>query len=56
VASLLDLAAVVVSEDSPVEAVTVRRAEEKGIPLLTTGHDTYTTVVKLAQLGVQGTR
>jgi len=56
VASLLDLAAVVVSESSPVESVTVQRAEEKGIPLLTTEHDTFTTVAKLARLGIQGGR
>lgn len=56
VASLLDLAAVVVSENSPVETVTVQRAEEKGIPLLATEHDTFTTVSKLAHLGVQGSR
>ena len=56
VASLLELAAVVVSESSPVEAVTVQRAEEKGIPLLTTEHDTFTTVAKLAHLGIQGSR
>ncbi len=56
VASLLDLAAVVVSENSPVEAVTIQRAEEKGIPLLATEHDTFTTVARLAQLGIQGTR
>lgn len=56
VASLLELAAVVVSENSPVEAVTIQRAEEKGIPLLTTEHDTFTTVAELAQLGIRGSR
>ena len=56
VASLLDLAAVVVSENSPVEGVTIQRAGEKGIPLLATEHDTFTTVARLAELGIQGTR
>ena len=56
VASLLELAAVVVTENSPVEAVTVQRAEEKGIPLLITEHDTFTTVAMLAQLGIKGSR
>ena len=56
VASLLDLSAVVVSENSPVEAVTIQRAEEKGIPLLVTEHDTFTTVAKLAELGIKGSR
>ena len=44
------------TENSPVEEVTVKRAEEKGIPLLTTEHDTFTTVTRLAQLGIQGSR
>ena len=56
VASLLGLAAVVVSEDSPVEPTTVQRAEENGIALLSTSHDTFTTVAKLAALGIQGAR
>lgn len=56
VASLLDLAAVVVTENSPVDAVTLQRAEEKGIPLLATEHDTFTTVARLAQFGIQGSR
>ena len=56
VASLLELAAVVVSEDSPVDPVTVQRAEEKGILLLATTHDTFSTVAKLAQLGIKGSR
>jgi predicted transcriptional regulator len=56
VASLLGLAAVVVSEGSPVEPTTVQRAEENGIALLVTPHDTFTTVAKLAALGIQGAR
>ena len=56
VASLLGLAAVVVSENSPVEPTTVQRAEENGIALLSTSHDTFTTVAQLAALGIQGAR
>ena len=56
VASLLGLAAVVVSEGSPVEPVTIQRADENGIALLATAHDTFTTVTKLAALGIQGAR
>lgn len=56
VASLLDLAAVLVSENSPIEPVTVQRADEKGIPLLSTEHDTFTAVAMLAQLSVKGSR
>jgi len=56
VASLLDLAAVVVSEGTPVEPEAVQRAEEKGVVLLATPHDTCTVVVKVAALGIQGVR
>ena len=56
VASLLDLAAVVVSEGTPVEPEAVQRAEEKGVVLLATRHDTFTVVVKVAALGIQGVR
>ena len=52
VASLLNLAAVVVSEGSPVDPVTIQKAEENGVVLLSTPLDTFTTVSKLAALGV----
>ena len=56
VASLLDLAAVVVTEGSPIEPISLQRAEEKGIPLLTTERGTFCTVAKLAQVGIRETR
>jgi predicted transcriptional regulator len=56
VASLLGLAAVVVSEDSAIDPGTVQRAEENSLALLSTPHDTFTTVAKLAALGIQGAR
>ncbi len=56
VASLLDLAAVVVTEQAPVEPVTVQRAVEHNMVLLKTPHDTFTTVAQLAALGIQGSR
>ena len=56
VASLLSLAAVVVTESSPVDPATLQRAEENGIPLLTTSQDTFSTVARLASLGIRGTR
>lgn len=54
VASLLQLAAVVVTEGAPVDPVTVQRAEENRLVLLTTPQDTFTTVARLAALGIQG--
>ena len=54
VASLLDLAAVIVTEGSAVEPGTVQRAQEQQVVLLRTPHDTFTVVAKLAAMGVEG--
>ena len=54
VASLLQLAAVIVTEGAPVDPATLQRAEENRIVLLSTPQDTFTTVARLAALGVQG--
>ena len=56
VASLLALAAVVVSEDAPVDPLSIERAEENKVVLLSTSHDTFTVVSNLAALGIQGRR
>jgi predicted transcriptional regulator len=56
VASLLDVAAVVVTEHAPVDPATVQRALEHEIALLTTPRDTFTTVAQLASFGIQGCR
>lgn len=54
VAVLLDLAGIVVTEGRDLEPDTVEKASEKGVPILTTPHSTFTIVGKLAQLGVPG--
>jgi len=54
VAVLLDLAGIVVTEGREPEPDTVKRANEEGVPILTTPHSTFTIVGKLAQLGVPG--
>jgi predicted transcriptional regulator len=54
VASLLDLAAIIVAEGSPVEEMSRTRAEERGVVLLATPHDSFTVVAKLAELGITG--
>jgi predicted transcriptional regulator len=56
VASLLNLAAVVVTESSPVDPLTLQRAEENGLPVLTTPLDTFSTAARMAALGIRGTR
>ncbi|MEW6441151.1 MAG: DRTGG domain-containing protein [bacterium] len=54
VASLLSLAAVVITEGSPVDPVTLQRAEENGVPVLAAPADTFSTVAKLAAMGIRG--
>lgn len=54
VAALLELGGVVISEGVQPDDATIAKAEQEGIPLLTTQDDTYTVVAKLAGLGVQG--
>ena len=54
VASLIELAAVIVTEGVAPDPETIQKAQETGIPLLTTALDTYSTVVALAELGIGG--
>jgi predicted transcriptional regulator len=54
VASLLDLAGIVVAEGMSIDAATLQKAEEEGIPILTTPLTTYTVVGDLFKLGVPG--
>jgi predicted transcriptional regulator len=52
VASLVELAGIIVTEDIQLDPVTIERAEEEEIPILTTGSSTFTVVSQLAGLGV----
>ena len=52
VASLIELSAVIVTEGVAPDPETLHRAQETGIPLLTTAQDTFSTVVALAGLGI----
>jgi hypothetical protein len=54
VASLIDLAGIIVAEGMSIDAATLEKAEEEGIPILTTSLTTYTVVGELFQLGVLG--
>lgn len=54
VASLINLAGVIVTEGNQPDAATVAKAEQEGIPILTTPLTTYTVVSKLFELGVPG--
>jgi hypothetical protein len=55
VASLVELAAVVVTEGITPDPETVSKAQQAGINLLATPKTTFTVVSDLAKLGVEGT-
>ncbi len=52
IATLNDLAGVIVTEDKPVAPDTLARAEAEGLPVLTTSLPTYDLAGRLWELGV----
>ena len=54
VASLMDLAAVIITEGNIPDPDALSKADEVGIPILTTPLTTFTVVGRLAALGVEG--
>jgi hypothetical protein len=54
VASLLDLAAVIISEGVVPDAETVERAQENKVTLLGSPQTTFTVVARLSALGLTG--
>lgn len=54
VAVLLELAGVIIAEGRSPDPVTLEKASAEGIPILTTPNTTFTTVARLAELGVEG--
>jgi hypothetical protein len=54
VASLINLAGVIVTEGMSIEPATLEKAEQEGIPILATPLTTYTIVSRLSALGVTG--
>lgn len=53
VASLNELAAVIVTEGKPISAETASKAEEEGVVLLQTSLPSYTVIGRLWDLGVK---
>jgi hypothetical protein len=53
VASLIGLAGIVVVEDAKVDAVTLEKAAQEGIPLMVTHESAYTIAGRLYELGVR---
>jgi nucleoside permease NupC len=56
VASLLDLAAVIITEGIVPDEETAHKAREEAVNVLTTRKDTYTVVSELAALGITSGR
>ena len=54
VASLLDLAGIIVTEGMSIDAATLEKAAKEGIPILTTSLTTYSVVGELCKLGISG--
>lgn len=52
VASLLDLAGIVIVESREPDPGTIEKANEKGVCIVTTEHDTFTIICRLAKLGI----
>jgi len=54
VASLANLAGIIITEGMNPDPATIEKAEEQGIPILTTSLTTFTVVGRLFELGVSG--
>jgi predicted transcriptional regulator len=55
VASLAGVSAVIVSEGSAIDAATAMRANQEGIPLLSTQSASFEVVAALVEMGVEST-
>ena len=53
VAALLDISAVIITEDAQPEEETLKLATEKGVTLLSSNHDNFHIVGKLWELGLR---
>ena len=53
VATLLELAAVIVTEGAPIADEVIAKANAENIPLLSTPHTTFWVVGELTKLGIQ---
>jgi predicted transcriptional regulator len=53
VASLLNLAGIIITEGSAIDPATLEKAEQEGVPILTTPLTTFAVAGKLYELGVR---
>ncbi len=56
VAALLDLACIIITEDAQPDQPTIDQANQRGVTLLSTPADNFTTVGKLWELGLRAAR
>ncbi len=54
VAALLELSAIIVTENAPVEPAVIQKANDQGVVLLATPLPTYVVVGKLWEMGLHG--
>jgi hypothetical protein len=54
IAALLDLSAIIITEGAQPDEVTVAKANEQNVILLSTSENTFTVVGKLWELGIRG--
>jgi predicted transcriptional regulator len=54
VASLLDLNAVIITENAQPDEATIKKANEEGIPLLSTPKKSFEVVGRLWEMGLRG--
>jgi predicted transcriptional regulator len=54
VASLLELAGIIITEGAIPDAATLAKASDEGVPILTTSKTTFVVVGELTGLGVRG--
>ena len=53
VAALLELSAVIITEDAQPDEATLKKADQEGITLLSTSHPTFYIVGKLWEMGIR---
>jgi len=56
VAALLDLSAIIITESALPDAKTIEQANQKGVTMLSTTADNFTTVGRLWQLGLRASQ
>ena len=56
VAALLDLSAIIITEDAQPEQDTVDKANEKGVTMLSTPHSNFHTIGQLWDLGLRASQ